>query len=155
MTPSSIGKFAESVLMARHDLGTQYAQGARRANGSVDILESDELTQTQVYIGLNDSETKHQKFDTSRYIELLKRVCVSYGTPFSFDVVSGGYIHDDGQYTEENTIVLTFIDVDQNIIDEIAQDLRTFFHQESILITTSPIRLRMIREEPSGAEQSE
>lgn len=149
MTQSSITRFAESVLMAQHGL---VAQDARQAIDTMGIIESDELIQTQVYIGLNDSETKHQKFDTTRYIKLLKRVCVSYGTPFSFDIVNGGYIHDNGEYTEENTIVLTFIDVDSNVIDELAQDLCAFFHQESILITTSPIRLRMIREVPGDVK---
>lgn len=76
----------------------------------------------------------------------MKRACVQYGVPFSFDVINGGYIHDDGEYTEENTIVLTFIDVSQETIDEIAKDLCVFFRQESVLITTSAIQARTIRE---------
>ncbi|MBP3892785.1 MAG: hypothetical protein J6D34_01950 [Atopobiaceae bacterium] len=103
------------------------------------------LSETKVYIGLNDADTKRQEHDTSSYISVLKRVCVEHGVPFSFDVINGGYIHDDGEYTEENTIVLTFIDVEKEIIDEIAQDLCADFHQESVLITTGPVHVRMIR----------
>jgi hypothetical protein len=100
---------------------------------------------TQIFVGLNDGDAKEQRFDTDRYTSILKRVCVQYGVPFSFDIVNGGYIHDDGEYTEENTIVLTFIDAPQKAVDEIAEDLCVFFRQESVLITSSPIQSRTIR----------
>lgn len=57
----------------------------------------------------------------------------------------GGYIHDDGEYTEESTIVLTFIDVGQDVVDQIASDLCALFHQESVLITTDRIQVRSVR----------
>ena len=105
------------------------------------------LVQTQVYIGLNDGQTREQAFETERYVSVLKRVCVQYesGVPFSFDVVNGDYIHDDGEYTEENTLVPTFIDVPQETVDAIAKDLCAFFRQESVLITTSNIQSRTVR----------
>lgn len=120
------------------------ALDAQRAVGSTDD-GMQVLTETQVYIGLNDAVTKTQKFDTERYISALKYVCTQYGVPFSFDVINGGYIHDNGEYTEERTILLTFIDVDQKTIDEIAVDLCDFFHQESVLITTGNICARSVR----------
>ena len=40
------------------------------------------------------------------------------------------------------------IHVQQEIIDEIAQDLCAFFHQESVLITTGFAKARTIRVEP-------
>jgi hypothetical protein len=104
-----------------------------------------DCVRTQIFVGLNDGDTKEQRFDTDRYTSILKRVCVQYGVPFSFDVVKGGYIHDDGEYTEENTIVLTFIDAPQKAVDEIAEDLCVFFRQESVLITSSLIESRTIR----------
>ena len=104
-----------------------------------------DCVRTQIFVGLNDGDTKEQRFDTDRYTSILKRVCVQYGVPFSFDVVKGGYIHDDGEYTEENTIVLTFIDAPQKTVDEIAEDLCVFFRQESVLITSSLIQSRTIR----------
>ena len=121
-------------------------RAALQSLGAASDAERASLIQTQVYIGLNDGVTKNQEFDTERYVSVLKRVCVQYGVPFSFDVINGGYIHDDGEYTEENTIVLTFIDVSQEVIDEIAKDLCAFFRQESVLITTSSIQARTIRE---------
>ena len=109
--------------------------------------------ETQVYIGLNDSETKKQEHDTGRYVSILKRVCVEHGTPFSFDVINGGYIHDDGEYTEENTIVLTFIDIERETVEDIARDLCTLFNQESVLMTTGLVKIQMIRPDSSANEK--
>ena len=104
------------------------------------------MIETKIYVGLNDSETKEQRLDTEKYISILRNVCRSYGVAFSFVLQQGGYIHEDGTYTQENTIVLSLIDADENIIGEIAKDLCAFFHQESVLITQGTIRAYFISE---------
>ena len=104
------------------------------------------MIETKIYVGLNDSVTKEQKLDTEKYISILRNVCRSYGVAFSFVLQQGGYIHEDGTYTQENTIVLSLIDADENIIGEIAKDLCAFFHQESVLITQGTIRAYFISE---------
>ncbi len=104
------------------------------------------MTETKIYIGLNDSITKNQIFETEKYIRILREVCFAYHTPFSFDVLEGGYIHEDGAYTRETTLALTLIDAEQNVIHEIAKDLCAFFHQESVLITEDRVRAYYISE---------
>ena len=104
------------------------------------------MTETKIYIGLNDSETMTQKYDTARYIGVLKYVCSSYHIPFSFSLAQGGYMHENGEYTEETTLVISLIDVDKTITDEIAGDLCTFFHQESVLITEDRVRAYFIKQ---------
>ena len=124
------------------------AKLARDAMELIDAAKRDAQTvlrESQIYVGLNDADTKTQKRDTASYVEVLKRVCVDYGVAFSFDIVSGGYIHDDGEYTEENTIVLTLIDTPSETVDEIARDLCGLFHQESVLVTVAPVKVRSIR----------
>ena len=51
------------------------------------------MIETKIYVGLNDSVTKTQIFETEKYISILRNVCFAYHTPFSFDVEEGGYIH--------------------------------------------------------------
>lgn len=104
------------------------------------------MTQTVIYIGLNDSVSKTQIFETEKYIRILKDVCYGYHTAFSFDVIEGGYIHDNGEFTKETTLQLTLIDVDSETVNEIAKDLCAFFNQESVLITESRIRSYYVRE---------
>ena len=104
------------------------------------------MIETKIYIGLNDSKSMKQKFDTSTYIHILKGVCTNYAVPFSFSVVEGGYMHENGEYTQETTLVISLIDVEKTSIDEIARDLCAFFHQESVMITEDHVRAYFIKE---------
>lgn len=104
------------------------------------------MTETKIYIGLNDSVEKHQLLDTDTYISILRTVCCSYKIPFSFSVQEGGYMHDDGEYTKETTLVLDLIDTDKAVVNEIAKDLCAFFHQESVMITENLVRTYFVRE---------
>ena len=102
--------------------------------------------QTTIYIGLNDSETGIQKFESSKYLSVLKNVCRNYHVAFSVQMINGGYFHEDGRYTEENTLMLRLVDVPEETTTEIAKDLCVFFHQESIMVTTSPVSVVFIKE---------
>ena len=105
------------------------------------------MNETRIYVGLNDSETLTQKFDTEKYIGIMKNICRSYRVAFSFSVQQGGYFHEDGRYTQENTLVISLIDADSTIVSEIAKDLCAFFHQESVMITESPVKVCFINEQ--------
>ena len=104
------------------------------------------MTETKIYVGLNDSVEKKQLLDTEKYISVLRNVCCAYNTPFSFAVEEGGYIHESGEFTKETTLVLTLIDVNKIAVNEIAKDLCTFFHQESVLITEGHVRAYYVSE---------
>lgn len=104
------------------------------------------MNEIKIYVGLNDSETMKQEHETQKYVKILKNVCYSYHVAFSFSIMQGGYIHEDGQYTQETTLVLTLIDTDAELVNEIAKDLCVFFHQESVMITESDIRAYFINE---------
>ncbi len=104
------------------------------------------MKETKIYVGLNDSESREQIFGTEKYIKILKDVCFSYNTPFSFDVEEGGYIHQDGEYTRETTLVLTLIGAAEGTVDEIAKDLCAFFNQESVMVTEQEVSTRFISE---------
>lgn len=104
------------------------------------------MTETRIYVGLNDSETMEQKFHTGKYVSILKNVCKSYKAAFSFSVQQGGYFHEDGRFTQENSLVLSLIDADKTTVNEIAKDLCAFFHQESVLITENAVRAYFVNE---------
>ncbi len=105
-----------------------------------------QLKQTTIYIGLNDSETGVQKFDSEKYLSILKNACKSYKVAFSVQELSGGYFHEDGRYTEENTLMLMLLDAPEKIVNELAKDLCAFFHQESVMVTTAPASVVFIKE---------
>ena len=102
--------------------------------------------QATLYIGLNDSETGKQKFGTEKYLSVLRSVCHSYKVAFSFQVIGGGYFHEDGSYVEEKTLVLTLLDAPETVIGEMARDLCAFFHQESVMVTNAVSEVYFINE---------
>ena len=125
--------------------------GANRGRRKAAVTDADEngklrMTETRIYVGLNDSETREQKYDTGKYLGLLKEICRNYHVAFSVDVEEGGYYHDDGEYTEETTLVLVLIDTDREKVNGIAGDLCAYFRQESVLVTEDRIDGRFIYE---------
>ena len=104
------------------------------------------MTETKIYVGLNDSETRVQMYDTEKYISILKDVCRSYHVGFSVSAGQGGYFFEDGSYVQETTLVLSLIDADVDTVNEIAKDLCVFFRQESVLITENKVRSYFIKE---------
>ena len=104
-----------------------------------DNSERLQMTETRIYVGLNDADTKEQKHETERFVNILKNVCRNYHVAFSMDIEDGGYFHENGEYTEETSLVLTLVNSDRNTVEEIARDLCTFFHQESVLVTVNHI----------------
>lgn len=95
--------------------------------------------QTVIHAGLNDATTHEQKLETSRYISVLRHVCRNYHVPFSVNVLNGCYFHENGDYVEENTLMLTLVDVPDETVEQIATDLCVFFHQESVLVVRSGV----------------
>jgi hypothetical protein len=105
------------------------------------------MTEITISVGLNDAATKRQEYQTEMYVDVMKHVCQSYKVPFSFIVSDGGYCHENGDYTQEKTLVLCLLDPREGVADAIARDLCVFFHQESVLITESKVRAYYIKEE--------
>ncbi len=105
------------------------------------------MKEIKIYVGLNDSETLAQRYDDEVYVSVLKKVCFSYHVPFSFSMSEGGYFHENGDYTQEHTLVLSLIDVEETTAEEIAKDLCVFFHQESVLLTSAEMKAVFIKEQ--------
>ena len=97
------------------------------------------MVEARIYVGLRDRESREQMFDTEKYKSILKNVCKNYQAPFSLQVIEGGYFHDDGSWVDESTLLITLIDTPQKKVYEIARDVCTFFHQESVMITCTPM----------------
>ena len=97
------------------------------------------MVEARIYVGLRDRDSHEQRYDTEKYRSILKNVCKNYQAPFSLQVIEGGYFHDDGSWVDENTLLITLIDTPQKTVYEIARDVCTFFHQESVMITCTPV----------------
>lgn len=105
------------------------------------------IIQSTIYIGLNDALSGEQKFDTQKYVSILKMVCHNFQVAFSFHIMEGGYFHENGMYVEETTLALMMINTPEETVMEIAKDLCGFFHQESVMVTTSPCSVVFVKED--------
>ena len=134
MAPYNYLLLKQQLLHQQQFLIQQQMAGESEADGKIRMAE------TRLYVGLNDAETKKQLFETEQYLAQLKKICFTYHVPFSVGLEEGGYFHENGEYVEEKTLVLTLIDAEKDTIRNIAKDLRTLFHQESILITEDEVK---------------
>ena len=107
----------------------------------------DKTIQSTIYIGLNDSQTGVQKFNTEKYISILKNVCHSFKVAFSVHRIEGGYFHENGTYVEETTLALMLMDTPEETVVEIAKDLCAFFNQESVMVTSSPCSVVFVKDD--------
>lgn len=87
-----------------------------------------------IYVGLNDGDTYEQKYETRRFEEVLYFVCKNYKASFSIAHLSGGYFHENGQFVAENSMQITLIGGSEKMVNEISEDICTFFNQESVLV---------------------
>lgn len=99
---------------------------------------NNQMMQRTIYVGLNDAETGVQKYDTEKYVSILKKVCKNFHVAFSVHKIDGGYFHEDGRYVEETTLALLLLGTPKATVLEIAKDLCAFFNQESVMVTSSP-----------------
>lgn len=100
----------------------------------------------KIYVGLNDSESKSQKYATEFFSKILCNVCKGYQVAFSVSELHGGYFHDDRTFVSENSLCLTLIGAEDYMADEIAKDLCAFFHQESVMVLRDTVDCRFVRE---------
>ena len=104
------------------------------------------MLESRIYVGLNDRDSREQKYDTEQCRDMLKTVCKDYSAPFSLQVIEGGYFHDDGSWVEENSLLVTLIGIPRKTVYMIAKDLCTLFHQETVMITGTSVRRFNIRD---------
>lgn len=110
------------------------------------IGNKEKIVKYSIYIGLNDSETYQQKFETEKYMHIVENVLRSYKTGFSIGQNIGGYFHEDGTFVRENSLVITLIGADEQLVNDAAADLCAFFNQEEVIVSVSEEESYYIKE---------
>ena len=113
------------------------------------------MIESRIYVGLSDRDSHEQIYDTETYKEALKGVCRKHKASFSLQVIEGGYFHDDGSWVDENTLLITLIGTPRKIVYEIARDVCTFFRQESVMITCTPVLHFNVRDDLQNIDLNE
>lgn len=98
-----------------------------------------------IYVGLNDCDSKVQKFDTEKFKRIIEHICQSYDMSYSISPLSGGYFHDNGQFVKEDSFQIVLIGGSTDIANSIAEDACAFFNQESVLVIHDVVDSYLIR----------
>ena len=106
------------------------------------------MIESRIYVGLCDRDSHEQIHDTETYKEALKNICRNHKSPFSLQVIEGGYFHNDGSWVDENTLLITLIGTPQMMVYKIAKEVCTAFHQESVMITGNSVLRFNVHDDP-------
>lgn len=102
-----------------------------------------------IYVGLNDGDGKEQLYRTEEFEQVLYMVCRHYKVSFSINQMSGGYFHDDGLFVQEKTLQISLLGASKVAVDEISNDVCTFFNQEAVLVIHDVVESYLIKNELS------
>lgn len=93
------------------------------------------MTTVNLYIGLNDKDTKQQELSNldakAEISAILFRYCPD---GFTLQECQGMYKHDDGIVVCENTIKVILLGYNMSMIYEIIEDLKRKLNQECIAV---------------------
>ena len=88
------------------------------------------LEKFNLYVGLNDKDSKVQEIDTERAKDIVNRVCGDC----SIQEITGYYTHDNGEQVKENTLKVELLFKQESDVRLYCQDLKKLLNQESIAV---------------------
>lgn len=100
------------------------------------------MKQYNLYIGLNDKDTRVQSIPTSVALDHVYALAWELFDGVTVTTGHGVYTHDDGEKIVENTVIVTVCDYDDSKADAVrtfAERAKAIFNQESIMITAQEL----------------
>lgn len=87
-----------------------------------------------LYVGLNDKDSKHQEIATLDAYKVASNIFCTYTGGATISEAVGVYTHDDGTIITETSLRCEVYGAEIGAIMRAANELKTAFNQESILI---------------------
>ena len=85
-----------------------------------------------LFVGLNDKDTKHQKIATVEAFKMIENVCIEKAGGGTIFEGRGVYCHKDGTPVIENSFQVMLFGITEATRDEIIRYLLVALNQESI-----------------------
>ena len=93
----------------------------------------------QILIGCNDPQLNDEVVKEHELRELISLFFARKKIDFSILSANGGYLHEDGHFTTENTLCVNIIGDPNLDIFQLAKSLSMFMNQECVLITRNAL----------------
>lgn len=85
-------------------------------------------------VGLNDKDTKLQKIDSIEAYKIVENTLLNNGlSGYTIYQGKGLYKHENGEITQENTLIIEILFATDDVINKIIKILKQVLNQESIL----------------------
>lgn len=92
------------------------------------------MTKYILTIGLNDKDTKHQKYDIITSYQIIENILKQYTDGYTIYQTNGGYKHNDATFIQEISIRVELMFIDELTVRIIANKIKepTALNQETI-----------------------
>lgn len=87
-----------------------------------------------LYLGLNDQDTKLQKFDITTSYTLVNNIISNHLDGATISECTGYYKHQDGFVVIEKSLKIELLFADDETVKTIVQQLKKVFNQESVAV---------------------
>lgn len=87
-------------------------------------------TKFEIYLGLIDKDTKQQEITTDNAYKICTNICKNC----SIQKFMGSYINDNIKVIQEKSFKIELLDKTDDEIRDIAQQLKTTFNQEGVIV---------------------
>lgn len=94
-------------------------------------------------IGLNDKDTKTQLYDDITAYKIVENILKQYLDGYTILKAFGGYKHDDGTFTQENSLRVELLFTTALQVKIICDKIKQALNQESIAVETIEINSQL------------
>lgn len=98
----------------------------------------EQTNKANIFLGLNDKETKRQKISTRRAARILAGLLCERFDGATVQFCKGIYKHENGRQVRENSFNIILYYVDLETVRAFASELCRVFNQETVLIDFGP-----------------
>ena len=91
----------------------------------------EKLNKFNLYVGLNDKDTKYQTIPTEQAKDIVNSICGDC----SIQEITGYYTHENGEKVKENTLKVELLFKEFEDVKLYVTDLKRLLNQESIAVS--------------------
>lgn len=92
----------------------------------------------RVFVGLNDQVTKRQEIATDDALRMASEYLASHFEGATVFNGIGVYKHNDGTVVRENSLIIELVYVSDEDVNQMINEFRVVFNQESVMKVTIP-----------------
>ena len=100
-------------------------------------MANGKTTTYKLYLGLNDKDTKMQKYDILEAYKIANNIVLSHCEGATIYNGNGVYKHENGQVVVEQTLIIEISGADESRVASVIGELKSAFNQECVLVEKS------------------